>query len=330
MPIQINASKIPVWLNSDELKLGLEPDDQVLSELTNSQERLIDLLFKGVSPDHLEMVGSSVGLSDVETFALVERLKPSLNIQDSNQNQELDVRFAELIRIGFLTNQAPGEVLARRSETLVHLPKLDRTGLNLVRVLAEVGFKKFETDDYSMISDNDCGDLGFPRFNLGRARIDGIRELLSSNRSLSICYPTKPKKKQRRLQLMVANHQLLPTEYRKVLAPHLAIEYRVDSVFVSSVIVPGLTPCLGCRDLWQQEENTNWITQSIQLTARRDQLDDGPSLLMASAIAARNICNYVDDEVLGNSMSVNLKSRNHVVQNWDSHAGCICLGANPN
>ena len=330
MPIQINTSKIPVWLNSDELKLGLEPNDQVLRELTNSQERLIELLFKGVAPDQLEIVGSSVGLTELETNDLVERLRPSLTNQNANNSQSLDVRFAELIRIGFHTNQPPGEVLAKRADYLVQLPQLNRTGLTMIKVLAEVGFKRFETNDYSAIEDSDCGELGFPRFNLGRARIDGVRESLSSTRTISVDYPTKATRKQKRFTVLAANHQLVPSEYRHLSDPHLSIEYRVDSVFVSSIIIPGRTPCLGCRDLWLQENDDNWLAQSIQLTARKDQLDDGPSLLMASAVAARNFCNFVDEDFPGNSIAVNMRTRNHSVQNWDSHPSCNCLSAKPN
>lgn len=325
MPIQINPSKIPIWTNSDELRLGLMAGDQVLKDLSNSQERLIDLLFKGVAADQLQLVGSSVGLTDIETTELVERLRPSLIKGNIAGDSTLDVRFAEIIRIGFQTDQAPGEVLANRAEWIIQIPVLDRTGLTLVRVLAEVGFKNFVTEDYSMISDEDCGELGFPRHNLGRARIDGVRELTKSNKDITIVYSNKTRKKLQQLKVLSASHQLLPSTYRDVKTQHLAIEYRLDSVFVSSVISPSQTPCLGCRDLWQQEQNSQWVVQGIQLTARRDQLDDGPNLLIAGAIAARNICNFIDDGETGDSIVVQLATRHHVKANWSAHPTCSCL-----
>ena len=324
MPIQINPSKFPIWVGENRLRLGVTDDSQVISPVSNAQERLIQLLFEGVSEDQLSMVGGSVGLSEFESSELVARLKPSLlnSSKTGAQSNSLDIRFAEIVRLGFETNRSPVETIAKRARKLIELPALDRTGLTLIRVLAELGFRKFQTTDYGTVSNHDGGELGYPKTMLGLARLTAIRKLMETeNNQIEINHPTKSSPES--LTIVAATHRLLPNSYESKTTV-LGIEYGLSSVFVSGVTTRGQSPCLGCRDRWAAENKSGWVEESIQLTSRHDHLDDGISLLIASALAAKSVCAFTDGDSPTSSTEVDVISRNAREISFQFHPGCGC------
>ena len=326
MAIQLNPSKIPIWKNASELRLGIGDTGHELGEISNAQERLINLLFAGVAENQISLVGNSVGLSDLETRELVDRLRPSL-IQSApgfGGNTALNLRFAEVLRIGFQTEQSPMEVVARRANQTVELTRLDRTGLTVIKALSENGFRNFNTQDFDLVGQADLGELGYPNHLLGVSRVNAARTVLESAATVIAITPTSSAAEtDQTIRILSGMHRILPKEYRHQNRPLLAIEYRLDSIFVSRVTQHHINPCLTCRDLWENDTQPNWTTESIQLTGRMDQLDDGLNLLMASSIAARNICSFVDSNDGVNTL-VNLKDRSMRESNWQRHEGCGC------
>lgn len=329
MPFQLNPSKVPIWNNESELRFGLNDEPQVLTEVSNAQERLINLLFQGIPEDQLNLIGESVGLSVLETASLVERLKPSLLNQHETTAgaTALDVRFAEIIRIGFETNNTPESVLAHRAETVIQLRSLNRTGLLLIKALSEAGFCHFETLDYEFVRREDLGELSYQSSQLGISRLAAARELLAPHEGkVHLVHPEARSKKKPKMIVLSAMHRINPSSYRELNNAHIAVEYGIAELRVSPVIVAGETPCLGCRDLWESESNPDWASVAIQLTARNDQLDDGAGLLLATAIAAKSICQYVDGSGLPTSegFQVSLKTRAVKGYGWAFHPNCSC------
>lgn len=327
MAIQLNPAKVPIWKNATELRLGIGETGQELGEISNSQERLINLLFEGVAENQISLVGNSVGLSDQETRDLVQRLKPSLT-QSSHSlggNSLSNLRFAELMRIGFQTEQSPMEVVSNRSKQTVELSRLDRTGLTIMKALSENGFKKFNTQDFALVGQADLGELGYPNHFLGFSRMNAAKTILESEKpEIEITQGSDAGAPQDGICVLSGMHRILPNTYRGQARAFLAVEYRLDSLFVTRVTRKGLDPCLTCRDLWESDNEPHWVTESIQLTGRQDQLDDGVNLLLASSIAARNICSFVDSGDGVNTL-VNLKDRTMREANWQRHEGCRCL-----
>ncbi|MEN9992997.1 MAG: hypothetical protein RLY83_567 [Actinomycetota bacterium] len=329
MPFQLNPSKVPIWDNETDLRFGLNDETQVLKDVSNAQERLINLLFQGIPEDQLGLIGESVGLNSMETETLVERLKPSLLNATSvkGSGTAIDVRFAEIIRIGFETNNTPESVLANRAETLIQLPSLNRTGLLLIKALSETGFRVFETLDYEVVRREDLGELSYQPNQLGISKLAAARQLLDKHSNqLLLVHPDAHSKKKPKVIALSAMHRINPSSYRELMAAHIAVEYGISYLRVSPVIVPGESACLGCRDLWESESNPAWASVAIQLTARNDHLDDGAGLLFATAIAAKSICQYVDGSGLSepDGFQVSLKTR--AVQNysWAFHPNCYC------
>jgi hypothetical protein len=326
MAIQLNPSKVPIWKTESLLRLGLGEDAQELGEVTNAQERLIHLLFEGVAENQISLIGNSVGLSNEETKDLVNRLRPSLidSPRGNGQAGGNAVRLAELMRIGLTSTKSPAEVIGKRSKQIIEVTKLDRTGLTMIRALAEVGFKVFETKDFGLVSDSDLGELGYPSALHGVARVNAVRQLLEAdNKKIEIRHENVSNSSPI-ICLLSAMHQVFPSEHRGKVEPLILIEYRLGSIFVSRVIQLGQDPCLSCRDLWSAEAQSTWTSESIQLAARGDQLDDGMNLLLASSIAVRNICAYVDGTSGANTLA-NIKDRGMREENWQRHESCGCL-----
>jgi hypothetical protein len=330
MPFQLNPSKVPIWRSETDLKLGTAETDQLLEEVSTAQERLINLLFQGIAEDQLELVGESVGLASDETNQLIERLKPSLLEQQTiaGKVSSFDARFAEVIRIGFESNSTAESVLAQRASTQLLIPQLDRTGLLISKTLAEAGFRQLMTTDYEVVGRGDLGELGYQADQLGLPRLSAARVILESNGSqVQLTHQTVKNNKQTVAIVLSGMHRIQPQNYRNLSTPHIAIEYGIDEIRISAIIQPGISACLGCKQLWESESDPNWITTSIQLSGRHDQLDDGVGLLMATAIAAKTLCRFVDlNQTNGNTgYRVNLKTRVVSELSWQPHPNCLCL-----
>ena len=329
MPFQLNPSKVPIWKNETDLRLGLQEQNQTLDDVSHAQERLINLLFQGIPEDQLVNVGQSVGLSDTETTELVDKLRPSLLNQTTSHSTgtALDVRFAEIIRIGFDTNETPESILTKRAGAIVEVRQLNRTGLVLMKALCEAGFRNFQTLDYEVVRRFDIGELSYLPTQLGVSRLAAARTILAEHGSdVELIHQQKPGRSEVRVSALTAMHQLNPSSYRAIKNPHLAIEYGIDELRISPILVPTSGPCLSCRDLWAAENNPDWAATAIQLTARNDQLDDGAGLLLAAGISAKNVCEFVDTggQKQTEGYSVALKTRAVKAWGWQFHPACQC------
>jgi len=324
MALQINPSKFPIWLGETELKLGLSQDAQVVRDVTNSQERLIEMLFEGVARDQVRLLGASVSMSESETAAFIEKLRPSLLAESSikGESNSNDLRFAEIVRLGLETNQPPGEVLGVRRRQTIAIKELGRTGLNLLRVLTELGFRDFKTSDYGVVEKKDLGELGYPKHLLGVSRLSAARELLAHDNTAGVLSQVYAHDASW-ISVMTATHRLFPHEYQNC-DRLLAIEYGLNSVLVTGVLLTGINPCLGCRDRWSSESDPNWTGETIQLKARHDELDDGISLLAASALAAKSICDFVDHGSSGQATEVDVLTRLAKTVSFQFHPACNC------
>jgi hypothetical protein len=319
--IQINPSKIPIWVGESQLQLGLGEYAQSLTNLSNAQERLIHLLFKPIPDSQLEFLGKSVELDPTDTRALVEMLRPSL--LESGKGEEhinLDLRFAELMRIAFDTGRVAESVLTARATAAVAIDELTRTGLLLIRALSEMGFRNFYTADFEKVRKADLGELGFPLDLLGISRVTAARTILGNFGTLNF----ESKKHPIFMRVLASNHSISPNRYLGKLEPHLVIEYGIETIEVSSVITAGVTPCIGCRDLWRSEADPNWCNRTIQLALRRDHLDDAAALLIATSLAAKNISGFIDQGSPGVGFEVKLKSRTFREIGHQRHPGCGC------
>ena len=326
MPIQLNRAKPMIWRSPNDLNLGSDSDAQKLEGLTLAQERLISQLYKGISNDQLGSYADQFGMNELSASHLVERLAPSILQSDETlRTRNFEKRFAELIRIEFDTNRIAEEVLAIRATRPIWLERVGRTELLLSRALVELGFKKFLINDYNAVHADDIGELGFSSVHFGYSKIQALRDIF--NDSVSVLQFENPNNQTvpNALKLITAMHHLIPTKYSEESLPVISIEYGIGQIRVSKVISRGSSPCTYCRDLWAAESNPNFLSDTFQLLSAGDQLDDSVSLLYATALAAKNICEFVDSGAgFGTNYAVNLQNRSVSEHNWQFHPTCEC------
>jgi len=327
MVFQINPSKVPIWLSETEVRLGLEHDSQTIVGLGLAQERLLTMLYQPIAGNQLELVGASVGLDSEEIQGLIDQLKPSLiEATRSGITETTDIRFAEIMRIGFDLCNQPAEVIANRANQIIELKALDRTGLTLIKALFEVGFRSFYAPDYGKVERSDLGKLGYSQHLLGHSRIDAAQRMILSGDDSIVIWQKLPPRKVVRLQVLTSNHAAIPSEYKALTTAHIAVEYSITSSSVSKVVVPRLDPCLSCRDHWAAEGDPHWTQTHIQLKARHDRLDDASSLLAAVSLATRNICRFVDGNGLFETENFEFNHRTGELSRtgWSFHSRCDC------
>ena len=169
MVIKINPARVPVWRSPTSLQLGLGSTSIRLDNLTNPQEQLLQLLYRGVADAAIDDVARDVGASKSETAALVARVAPALiQIEEkaSKRPAEQGVSdpfiaqaFAEIIRASFSTDRDGALVLANRASKRVFISELNRVGLVLLQALATAGIGEICTEDRAVVNGVDVGAL---------------------------------------------------------------------------------------------------------------------------------------------------------------------------
>jgi len=91
MVIKINPSRIPIWRSPTTLQLGLGKNALVLQDLQPSDEKLVQLLYKGIADGSVGAVASTLGSSQQATGDLLNRLSPALlqGSEQASKNQAL-------------------------------------------------------------------------------------------------------------------------------------------------------------------------------------------------------------------------------------------------
>ena len=89
---------MPLWRSPTELQIGLEPDAPRLRDMTRAQERLIQMLYKGLPNSYLAQAASSVGISNQDE--ILEALSPVImQVTFPQVDEEFVARnFAEICR----------------------------------------------------------------------------------------------------------------------------------------------------------------------------------------------------------------------------------------
>jgi len=344
MVIKINPARLALWRDAHTLQLGLGREAITLKNLGESQERFINLLYRGIATDSLQTVVSSIGLHATETDHLMRQLRPALlddgaelKTADSNSLHEEFVRqaFAEIIRASFENNVDGRAILQARVGKEVNLSKLNKTALILALALASAGIGSIFCDDDSAIQLEDTGLLGFDRGKIGKPKNEVLAELV--NQSQAPCtLRTKSSSTGRsasQLNVIVASHPLSMADFQryevaaaKVPPAFLAIELGIEQSRVSPVIRKGQTPCLDCRNLDESNRDGSWAALASQLRFRKERLDDSQTSLLCAGFALEKCLRFLDARQPPDFEAHTIDHRTGLVQlqTWQKQAACGC------
>jgi hypothetical protein len=306
-----------------------------LDNLTNPQEQLLQLLYRGVADAAIDDVARDVGASKSETAALVARVAPALiQVEETNHKRTHEQRspdpfiaqaFAEIIRASFSTDRDGALVLANRASKRVFINELNRVGLLLLQALATAGIGEICTEDRTLVTTSDVGALGYSQADIGRTRVEAAAALLARSQQpakLSLARTSD-------FVVMIANHlvssEATPAVGQKQI-PRLMVELSFDQSRISPVLIAGVTSCLDCRITSELDADEGWAAMMTQLKFRTERLDDSQTALLCAGLALERTLSWVDSGAIGDNQSTVIDHRTgrltHEV--WQIDPECHC------
>jgi hypothetical protein len=234
------------------------------------------------------------------TNELLERLGPLLSRTSSFMpaftENEISRRFSEIMRLYLIGLDDPAETLQARKSLRVFLSKLDRTGLTLLKALNASAVTSVFTNDHSKVLPGDTLEMGYPQSLLGTQRVRAAKSI-ADGLSIQLHSRVSTAFDQADLAILVCHDIIQPADYQPWLSrdvPHLAICFDESGVQISHIVIPGVTPCLGCIELHRINNVPNWIKIATQLTSLDRDLADSALMLFSGGIALSKSLNYLD------------------------------------
>lgn len=327
---QINPGLARLWIADTTRQYGAN-GQALLTNLSNAQLRALDYLETGISDNQLSLLPKMASADAGTTNELLERLGPLLaktsSFMPTFTEQEVARRFSEIMRLYLLGYDDPAETLRVRKSLRVFVSRLDRTGLTLLRALNASAISNVFTNDHSQVLPADTLELGYPRALQGTQRVKAAK---SDAAGLSIQLHSRMSTTfdQADLAILVSHDIIEPTDYQPWLSrdvPHLAICFDEAGVQISHIVIPGVTPCLGCIELHRLNNDSNWVKIATQLSNLDRNLADSALMLFACGIALSKSLNFLDGLKNQESLALTRLERSGEVvtsqANW-SECGC--------
>ncbi len=311
MALRINPARLPVWRDPHTLQLGMGREAVTVSNIQAEEERLINLLFRGVANEALGTIERSVGIEHDRATALLARLRPALldtplsEKRESLSDEFVQQAFAEIIRASFEHNLDGQQVIAQRRTHSVCIGVLDKVTLTLGLGMVAAGVGRVSCLDDSPVMLSDTGPLGFEPSFVGQPKSAALQALLAmrADRRWGETSARSEKTIRPKILMVSANHPLSAADLRDLRAPHqtlagdvavLAIELGIETSRVSPILRPPMTPCLDCRNLSMIDKDAHWASLASQLRNRRERLDDAQSALVCAGLALEKCLRFID------------------------------------
>ncbi|MFM1784464.1 MAG: hypothetical protein RLZZ579_741 [Actinomycetota bacterium] len=275
--------------------------------------------------------------NDVEQ--MMQRLAPILISGGTAvrfSQEEIEKKFAELMRMALTTSSNPEVLLTKRKEMNVFVSDFSRAGLVICQALAAVGVGTIFSDDAKHVSRSDTQLLGHPTSSLGLHRSVSVKQVVGPEARIEVhTRLTDPIYERTDFAILMASDVLSPERYQTFLSrdvPHISIVFNEKGVRVSPIIFPGATACLGCAEIEKISLDPSWISLALQLAQSPRNLSDTTSLLFAAAMATRaciasgvgNLQSNPHDENLGHELNL---ATGEIVSFQHANLNCGCREA---
>lgn len=299
MATQINPALARIWLPGGIRQYGYI-DPAVTQGQSPQIDRVLDHLEAGVSAAQLARLGVIAKSDELTVQSVLERLGGALK-HNSGRHQpltkgEINHHFAELARIYLESAEDPEAVLAKRAKATIFIERFDRTGLTIARGLTASFVGKLISLDKESVSQADTLPIGFSQSDLGHNRVRmAAREMPQTRIEHHSRFSGSMESVD--LAILIDSDIANPDSYQPWMTreiPHISIVFDEAGVLVSPLVLPGITPCIGCYERAKIQKNPNWIVIAPQLAALDRSLADSAMLLFASSMVINQALNLID------------------------------------
>jgi hypothetical protein len=264
----------------------------------------LEILEEGISDNQFGKLPALAATTEVEVSKLLSRLGDlvthSTGLGAELSQRDIDQRFAELMRLFIASGEDPIALLRKRSRAEIFIQQMDKTGLSLLRGLSSAGVRRFHTLDQHRVTTADTGALGYLEDHIGNSRAQAAKQLITD---VDVVQHSKVSSTMDRIQvaILISNDVVNPESYQLWLArdiSHIAIMYTEKGVWVSHLVIPGQTPCLGCIEIARAERDPQWIATATQLSFLERDLADSASLFFSASTVIPAVLGVIDGEIV--------------------------------
>jgi hypothetical protein len=326
---QINPALARLYSAELVRTYGVNPPIEIKVD-TPGQQRVLEILEEGLPDNQFEKLPKLAATTEVEVTKLLNRLgnlvTRSTGLGSELSQKDIDQRFAELMRLFLVTGTDPIALLRQRSRAEVFIEVMDKTGLAILRGLSNAGVRRFHTLDQRRTTVADTGAMGYPEGEIGSSRAQAARQLITD---VDVVQHSRVSSTMDRIcaAILISDDVIKPESYQLWLSrdiPHIAILFTEKGVWVSHLVIPGVTPCLGCIEIARAELDPNWIATATQLSLLERDLADAASLFFAASIAIPAILSSING-ALGDARILELDRQSMTISVLDLPAtNCGC------
>lgn len=271
LPIRIKKGLRLTWREPGVLQIGLVPGRAVtLTGLTLAEEELIAMLDDGV--DSAEFRRRAKKMTEPDRLeGILETLRSSEVLDETATDRwlverQLDRWAPESTLWDALGKDGDGvAVVKRRHDACVQVIGLGRTGMQIATGLVTSGIGSLVASDPNPVRVVDLG-FGFGRGDLGAPREIAAAKVMNSIHP-QLGYRTSVPAK---VDLAVVVEQGVADPARSIELmraeiPFLSVVLREEDALVGPLVIPGVTGCLRCLDLYRTDHDPMWPRIATQV-----------------------------------------------------------------
>lgn len=293
MVLQINPSQMPLWRKPDELQLGAGSGAVRLKKLSQGQQRLMNLLYRGIPDEYFEEAAVAVGAENAGE--LLEIVAPELlgmaGFQTRLSAEFIEKSFAEICRAQASFAIEGSAVLEMRQASRIYVQGQSPTSALIFESLTSAGVGKIE---FEPLPEPDGDQIDFA--------------------------------------ILISQNTVSPADYSRFMnraIPHISVVFDSTGVSVSPVIENSKTPCLTCYHENLSDADSQWPALATQLLFSKFQFDDSTARLFAASLACQRALQQIDrpiaKEPVGKSgYRLNIATGVITEFEWRFNTTCLC------
>jgi hypothetical protein len=312
---QINPSLARIWRAENIRQYGYSKPALIKID-SEAEHRLVDILEQGVTNVQYQNLSKLAKIPAPELNGILTRLSPLIRQTSSFlpelDQQDVEIRFAEILRLFLADFDDPAEVMKKRGLAKVFISSLNRTGLLAAKALYTAGVGVVITFDGTRVKHGDTNELGYSPVALGITRHEAAKQLLGKQRNeLQLHTRLTNGLDQISAALIISSDVVEPSDYQVWMTrdvPHIAICFTEAGASISQLVTPGVDPCLACSEIQKMQDDPNWLSTVTQLAQLDRDLADSVSMLAAVSVAVRRILHEIDrpGNQIGNPVNFDL------------------------